>query len=204
MPKRKRGNNASSTPLPRESPNIDVAPIIKETPRDYTVKWDLGGNVGEYRRRYEKLRDDGKKVIIDGICNSACTTAFGIMPKDKLCVTDYASLGFHQASFDKRSTGGKRVKSMEATADLMNGYKKYPPLAKWIEENGGLGEKMLYLKGAKLKEILPSCSGDAGRKPAGMSERRAAVSGVRPARPWKDPSPPKPAPAVPIPARPQP
>ena len=62
---------------------------------------DHGGYVEEYKAKYKHIRDTGERVIIDGICNSACTLVFGIVPMNKICVTPRASLGFHQAYYDK-------------------------------------------------------------------------------------------------------
>src|SRR5215510_13154073 len=56
---------------------------------------DHGGYVDEYKARYKRIRDKGERVIIDGICNSACTLVFGIVPMNKICVTPKASVGFH-------------------------------------------------------------------------------------------------------------
>lgn len=33
---------------------------------------DHGGLVEDYKARYTKIRDAGERVVIDGICNSAC------------------------------------------------------------------------------------------------------------------------------------
>ena len=41
---------------------------------------DHGGYVEEYKVKYKRVRDKGERVIIDGICNSACTLVLGIVP----------------------------------------------------------------------------------------------------------------------------
>jgi len=58
---------------------------------------DHGGYVEEYKDKYKRIRDLGERVVIDGICNSACTLVFGIVPLSKICVTPKASIGLHQA-----------------------------------------------------------------------------------------------------------
>src|SRR5689334_15906309 len=40
---------------------------------DYRVTRDHGGDVEQYKTRWRQIRDSGERVIIDGICNSACT-----------------------------------------------------------------------------------------------------------------------------------
>src|SRR4051795_2927245 len=103
---------------------------------DLHITRDHGGYVDQYKAKYKRVRDNGERVIIDGICNSACTLVLGIVPMNKICVTPRASLGFHQAYYDKAFTFGIKVTSAEGTSDLM-AY--YPDTVKdWIRRNGGL------------------------------------------------------------------
>src|SRR5580692_3685098 len=80
---------------------------------DLRITSDHGGYVTEYKAKYERIRDRHERVIIDGICNSACTMVLGIVPMNKICVTPRASLGFHQAYYDKAFTFGIKVTSIE-------------------------------------------------------------------------------------------
>ncbi len=89
---------------------------------DLHIRRDHGGYVEEYKAKYKRIRERGERVIIDGICNSACTLVFGIVPMNKICVTPKASLGFHQAYYDKAFTFGIKVTSAEGTSDLMSYY----------------------------------------------------------------------------------
>src|SRR5437868_3787308 len=111
---------------------------------DYRITRDHGGLVDEYKARYTKIRERGERVIIDGICNSACTLVLGIVPLNRICVTPNASLGFHQAYFDKSYTFGIRVTSYSGTADLVS---YYPQSVKdWITQHGGLTPEMKRVK----------------------------------------------------------
>jgi len=105
---------------------------------------DHGGYVEEYKARYKRVRDKGERVIIDGICNSACTLVLGIVPMNKICVTPRASLGFHQAYYDKAWTFGTKVISTAGTADLMSYYPS--PVKDWIDRTGGLTPEMKRVK----------------------------------------------------------
>ena len=78
-----------------------------------------GGYVEEYKTKYQRIRAKGERVIIDGICNSACTLVFGIVPMNKICVTPRASVGFHQVYYDKAFTLGIKINSDAGTSDLM-------------------------------------------------------------------------------------
>jgi hypothetical protein len=117
---------------------------------------DHGGYVEEYKAKYKRVRDKGERVIIDGICNSACTLVLGIVPLNKICVTPKASLGFHQAYYDKAFTFGIKVTSAEGTSDLMS---YYPDTVKdWIRRNGGLTTDMKKIKnGVELWKIIDPC-----------------------------------------------
>jgi hypothetical protein len=123
---------------------------------DLHITRDHGGYVEEYKVRYERIRDRGERVIIDGICNSACTLVLGIVPMNKICVTPRASLGFHQAYYDKAFTFGIKVTSSEGTSELMS---YYPDTVKqWIRHNGGLTTEMKKIKnGEELWKIVDPC-----------------------------------------------
>ena len=108
------------------------------------------------RENVTELENGDKLHIIDGICNSACTMVFGIVPMNKICVTPRASLGFHQAYYDKAFTLGIKVTSSEGTSDLMS---YYPNTVKdWIRRNGGLTTEMKKIKnGSELWKIVDPC-----------------------------------------------
>jgi hypothetical protein len=123
---------------------------------DYRITRDFGGDVEEYKAKYAQLRDAGQRVVIDGICNSACGLVLGIVPLNRICVTPRASMGFHQAYFDKRWTAGIRVTSLAGTAELMSTYPQ--GVKDWIEQHGGLSAEMKHLNnGTELWAIVDPC-----------------------------------------------
>ena len=123
---------------------------------DLRITRDFGGYVEEYKARYERIRENGERVIIDGICNSACTLVLGIVPLQRICATPRASLGFHQAYFDKRWTAGVKVTSIAGTAELMSVYPN--PVKEWISRQGGLTPDMKKLRnGVDLWMIVNPC-----------------------------------------------
>ena len=126
---------------------------------DYRITRDHGGLVDEYKAKYAAIRDRGERVVIDGICNSACTLVLGIVPLNRICVTPRASLGFHQAYYDKSLTFGVKVTSYAGTADLMS---YYPETVKsWIARQGGLTNDMKKVKnGPELWAIVDPCPGE--------------------------------------------
>jgi hypothetical protein len=123
---------------------------------DLRITKDLGGYVDQYKAKYARIRDAGERIIIDGTCNSACTLLLGIVPPSQVCATPRASLGFHQAYYDKRWTAGVRVTSISGTAELLSIYPR--PVKEWINRQGGLGADMRSLKnGADLWAIVDPC-----------------------------------------------
>ena len=123
---------------------------------DLRITSDHGGNVSEYKAKYERIRDRQERVIIDGICNSACTLVFGIVPLNRVCVTPRAIFGFHEAYYDKTFTFGIKVTSAEGTLDLMSYYPQ--PVKDWIRRNGVLTAEMKKIKnGVDLWKIVDTC-----------------------------------------------
>jgi len=96
-------------------------------------------------------------VIIDGLCASACTIVLGALPRDKICVTSHANLGFH-AAWDF-GANGRAVTNPEATQML---YSMYPaPVKRWIMQRGGLTPHMIFLRGKQLQTMYKPCYLDA-------------------------------------------
>ncbi len=123
---------------------------------DLRITRDHGGEVEQYKAKYKRIRDAGERVIIDGICNSACTLVVGIVPRNKICVTPRASLGFHEAYTVVTWPIKQKVASASGTRDLMSYYPE--PVLDWIDRVGGLTPKMKHVKnGPDLWAMLLPC-----------------------------------------------
>jgi hypothetical protein len=114
---------------------------------------DRGGNIGEYWSRFTALRDAKEQIVIDGICSSACTMVLGIVPRERICVTDNAALGFHAAY--RPGFLGLRVVNGPATRTLMSIYPD--GVRQWLAHNGGLGTETIYLSGPELFALFRKC-----------------------------------------------
>jgi hypothetical protein len=114
---------------------------------------DRGGNIGEYWSRFMALRDAKEQIIIDGICSSACTMVLGIVPRDRICVTENATLGFHAAY--RPGFLGSRIVNEPATRTLMSIYPE--AVRQWLARNGGLGTETIYLSGPELFALYRKC-----------------------------------------------
>jgi hypothetical protein len=117
------------------------------------IKADPGGQIGPYLETLVALRSSGERVIIDGPCISACTMVLGVIPRDRICVTTRARLGFHAAWHP--GDDGRPVTSRAATQLLMEVYPQN--VRSWIKERGGLSERMMYLSGRELAAMYQPC-----------------------------------------------
>jgi hypothetical protein len=131
---------------------------------------DGGGSINQYEQLYATVRATGEYVVIDGRCFSACTMVLGLVPRDRVCVTARARLGFHAAWFPDMAGG--RVVSRQDTQKLHDTYPA--PVQDWIARRGGLSTQMIVLEGRELRQILPACREAGAPRPAG---RQAAATG---------------------------
>ena len=117
------------------------------------IDGDMGGSLGEYLLKFAAIRDSGERVMIDGSCFSACTLVTALLPRDKICITERAMLGFHAGWFENES--GERAISPIGTRVL---YQMYPPLIRnWIARRGGLGSRTIVLEGRELAAMYRYC-----------------------------------------------
>jgi len=112
-----------------------------------------GGEVGSYLRLFAKVRQSGERVIIDGPCLSACTLVLSAVPEDRICITRRAILGFHAAR--RLDEGGQLYAAPHETRRLAATYPA--AIRSWIERNGGLTEKPLFLNSRQLAAFYRLC-----------------------------------------------
>jgi len=93
----------------------DCVDLVRAASPDVRITRDFGGYVEEYKAKYAKAKARGERVIIDGICNSACTLVLASCRSVAFVRRPRASMGFHQAYYDKRWTAGLRVTSVAGT-----------------------------------------------------------------------------------------
>ena len=114
---------------------------------------DYGGQIGPYLEHLAALRHSGERVVIDGPCLSACTMVLGVIPRDRICVTPRARLGFHAAW--NPGNDGAPVRSNGGTQLLMEIYPQH--VRQWIARRGGLKQHMVYLSGRELTSMYRAC-----------------------------------------------
>jgi hypothetical protein len=121
---------------------------------DVRIVNDPGGEVSSYVQKFEEMRAAGDRVIIDGPCLSACTLLTGIIPRDRVCVTSRAVLGFHAASYFD-DTSRSLVPTREGSRVVM---RLYPAAIKaWIGRHGGLTPTLMTMRGRDLAAFYRTC-----------------------------------------------
>src|SRR5262245_4230515 len=114
---------------------------------------DIGGRIRAYVDQYSQVRNSGERVVIEGACLAACTLVLGIVPRNRICVTRRATLGFHAAWMP--GPNGKPVPSAVGTQALWDMYPSH--VRQWINSRGGLSAKMMFLRGKELMSMYPEC-----------------------------------------------
>lgn len=113
-----------------------------------------GGQVGPFIALFDRVNASGERVVIDGPCLSACTLVLSMVPRERICVTRRAVLGFHAArSMDRR---GRMYAEPEASQAVLEAYPA--PVRGWIRSRGGLTSRLLLLRGRELAAIYPRCA----------------------------------------------
>ena len=81
---------------------------------DVRIRSSPGGAVEAYLAAFARVRQSGQRVVIDGPCLSACTLVLSTIPRNRICVTRRAVLGFHAPRwYDLQS--GRTTRAPEAT-----------------------------------------------------------------------------------------
>jgi hypothetical protein len=115
---------------------------------------DLGGEVSSYVLKFKRVRATGGRIIIDGPCLSACTLLTGIVPRNRVCITKRAVLGFHAASYYD-DVSRSLVPTRAGTRLLMRHYPH--DVRAWIDHHGGLRPQLMTMRGRDLAALYTRC-----------------------------------------------
>src|SRR5262245_20563114 len=123
---------------------------------DFRILSSSGGEVSNFLAVFARIRQSGERVIIDGPCLSACTLVLSTIPRNRICVTRRAVLGFHAPQLMDQSGRTWRAPT-EATRIVTASYPA--GVRAWIKKRGGLTQKVIYLRGRELTALYPRCPG---------------------------------------------
>jgi hypothetical protein len=121
---------------------------------DVRIVNDPGGEVSSYVLKFKGVRATGERIIIDGPCLSACTLLTGIVPRNRVCVTKRAVLGFHAASYYDDASRSL-VPTRAGTRLLMRLYPH--EIRSWIDRHGGLRPQLMTMRRRDLAALYPRC-----------------------------------------------
>jgi hypothetical protein len=135
--------------------------LVAATSNVERITWEPGGSVVEHIQRWYKVQDEGKQVVIDGMCISACTLLTGIVDDDRVCVTRRGQLVFHSATVYGQHHG-------EATRIIWNIYPER--VREMLRRRGWDGEgrngrgnehiELIYISGPELRTLYKDCDND--------------------------------------------
>jgi len=139
------------------SPYSHVQKDIIDDPASntYTIHHDEGGIVADYFNRAVNFDKRGTRVVIDGVCASACA----LYTRDRgACVTDNTSLGFHAVTENAGTAEHPKrgAINQEVTNQVMSIYPE--GIQEWIKANGGMTWDMKWLNAPEVYKYLPRCS----------------------------------------------
>lgn len=129
---------------------LAIAPALAEV----RIKSSSGGDVADYLSLFSRLRQSGERVVIDGPCLSACTLVLSTIPRNRICVTRKAVLGFHAPRLVDRETG-RSYPARKATRAVIASYPA--GVRAWIKRRGGLSQKLILLRGRELARLYRRC-----------------------------------------------
>ena len=107
------------------------------------VSNDPGGFMGQYDTRWRNRAAKGVSVRISGMCASACTILFHHIPRNRICVTPGARIGFHTAS------------QFSGTDQLLDYYPA--DIRAYIFERGGLSSTMMWMTAPDTYKFFRKC-----------------------------------------------
>ena len=121
---------------------------------DVRITNDPGGEITAYLSRFQEMRASGERLVIDGPCLSACTLFTALIPRNKVCVTARAVLGFHAASYYDDASRSL-VPTRAGTRLVMRLYPQ--AIRNWIVRHGGLTPRIIGLRGRELASLYNTC-----------------------------------------------
>lgn len=126
------------------------------------ISEDPGGVIVDFVKKYSDMRDAGTKVVISGMCVSACTLFLGVIRPENVCVMPEAYLGFHSASTITREAGKPDLIEHAPEFSLLE-FNMYPATVRaYLAKHGWSGEnphpEIIWVRGAQLRKFVRPCT----------------------------------------------
>jgi hypothetical protein len=120
-------------------------------PPAIVIKYDEGGEVSKYARRERAWEAEGRRIIVSGLCGSACTM---YLKSPYLCAEPTAQFAFH-ASHLQYGKLGPKVSDPESNTYMLQWYPSR--IQEFIASQGGLTTTPIFLEGRWMQQLVPAC-----------------------------------------------
>lgn len=124
-----------------------------ECPVTCVIRDDPGGTIRLYKNQAYLLKNQGRHLVIDGRCDSACTVAADLA-RPNVCITRRAQLRFHKAYWCEDG--------VQKRGDLYEDYSR--DISRWVKANGGFpgadwnDDSLLVMNADQASSFFPACS----------------------------------------------
>jgi hypothetical protein len=141
-------------------PALDAALQSNCTRTTCTVRHNPGGEIELFRRAAGELVSEGKRLVIDGVCASACVILADIARRNT-CITPRAKMQVHQATvvrFTGQSVGSGGRQPM---AEFVR--REDPPhsvdIDRWVRSHGGYpADGVRLIPVSQARKFWAACS----------------------------------------------
>lgn len=143
----------ADSPKVQAGPALDAALQARCWRVTCTIRDNPGGDIELFRQAAQEVLDEGKFLVIDGFCASACVI-LADLARSNVCLTQAAQMAVHKASVIE-VTGSARVEGREVPVGHLlrrEDPPQSPDIDKWIKSHGGYptkGVKIIPIKDAR-------------------------------------------------------
>lgn len=124
---------------------------IANPPPPIIIQHDEGGEVSKYEQREREWAAQGRRIIVRGLCGSACTV---YLKSPYLCAEPTAVFAFHESHFQRGELGSASA-DPESNSYMLRWYSR--PIREFIASQGGLTKYPIYLEGKWMRQLVPQC-----------------------------------------------
>jgi hypothetical protein len=143
----------ADSPKVQAGPALDAALQARCARTTCTIRDNPGGDIQLFQQAAQEVLDEGKLLVIDGFCASACVI-LADLARSNTCITASAQMAVHKASVIE-VTGTARVEGREVPVGKLlrrEDPPQSPDIDRWIRNHGGYptkGVKIIPIKDAR-------------------------------------------------------
>lgn len=124
---------------------------LQSHPPAIVIRHDEGGEVSKYAQRERAWEAQGRRIIVRGLCGSACTI---YLKSPYLCAEPTAQFAFH-ASHLQQGKLGAPVDDPESNSYMLQWYPSR--IKEFLSSQGGLTTTPIFLEGRWMQQLVPPC-----------------------------------------------